>query len=125
MLASAGVQLRGPEDEDGPDLDSPGRAHERSTEAEAANEASAAADAALPHSPAAEDANRERLSQDADRADPAAAHLQRTYEERKMEAEAMLAGLEQDPVRVFLGLELPRRLVQDNMERSCCPCICL
>ena len=36
--------------------------------------------------------------------DPAvAAHAQRTDEEREMEAEAMLAGLEQDPVRVFIA----------------------
>lgn len=112
-MACAGVPLRGPEDEDGPDLDSPGRAHEGGAGAEAANGASAPADAALPQSPATGNASQEGRGCSAERAEPeggnpgpgdpaAAPHVQRTDEEREMEAEAMLAGLEQDPVRVFM-----------------------
>ncbi|KAK9836952.1 hypothetical protein WJX81_002248 [Elliptochloris bilobata] len=110
-LSLTGVPLRGPEDEDGPDPDSPGRAPDFPEDARAANAAAVAEGRSTP-SPG--DAAREGPRETPDRGDPAAlAPPQRTEQERELEAEATLAGLEQDPV-LFLShcvLVTPKRVV--------------
>lgn len=88
------MPLRGPEDEDGPDPDSPGRTPERGADAGATEGRVPAGESS------AEDSGRAAPGPStATSAGPGeAAPQQRTAEEKELEAEAMLAGLEQDPV---------------------------
>jgi hypothetical protein len=101
-VRTAGVPLRGPEDLDAPDLDSPGHALEPAEppperapdRAPAGADGGAAAPAGgLPGAAGPPGAAGEPGAQGAGPEAAAEAPL-----EKEMEAEAMLAGLEQDPV---------------------------
>jgi len=98
-VRTAGVPLRGPEDEDAPDLDSPGHAPEQAepppeSAPEQPPDGAAAAGAGGP--PGAEGPPGAAGEPGAQGAGPEAAA--EAPLEKEMEAEAMLAGLEQDPV---------------------------